>query len=345
MAEIKASYSTKRVSLREAVPLPAPLSMYVEATRACNLKCFYCMHSTRGDKNGELAKTGFDIKHMDAKLWEKLTGEIMSFSPVPKRVTFSGLGEPLMNPKLPQMVKMLRGAGFNGRIDVITNGVLLTPQTSDALIEAGISRIQISVQSMYADRYKEIAGVYVDVEQYAENIRYLYEHKGSAKIFIKIIDANLKNETEEKEFFRVFTPICDTIFIEHLVVMETQMEKLKETVDERRNLNNEVYEPRLCCGVMFYFLQVGADGDTFPCSVPGLPISFSMGSMEEQTLQEIWNGSVRLSRLRKNLKDGYRSMPVCEDCGSCVNVIQGKEENVDDCRLELLERLGGTAND
>jgi MoaA/NifB/PqqE/SkfB family radical SAM enzyme len=339
MAEIKASYSTKRVSLQEAVPLAAPLSMYVEVTRYCNLKCFYCMHSTRGDPDGELAKAGFGIAHMEMTLYEKLVSGIMQFHPVPKRVTFSGLGEPLMNPKLPQMVKMLRNAGFDGRIDMITNGVLLTPQMSDALVGAGISRIQVSVQSMYADRYKEIAGVYVDTDKYIENIRYLYEHKGGAEIFIKIIDANLKDDAEKDEFFRVFSPICDTIFIEHLVVMETQMEKLKETVDVRRNLNNEVYEPRFCCGVMFYFLQVGADGDTFPCSVPGLPLSFSMGSMKERTLQEIWDGQIRLGRLRKNLKDGYRSMPVCKDCGSCVNVIQGKEEDVDDCRLELLERL------
>jgi MoaA/NifB/PqqE/SkfB family radical SAM enzyme len=340
MAEVKASYSAKRVSLQEAVPLAAPLSMYIEATRLCNLKCFYCMHSTRGDKNGALEKTGFNIAHMDMRIYEKIVRDIMSFSPIPKRVTFSGLGDPLMNPKLPYMVRMLRESEFDGRIDMITNGVLMTPRIADALIESGISRIQISVQSMYADRYEEIAGMRVNVEQYVENIRYLYEHKGDAELFIKIIDANLRDESEREEFFRVFSPICDTIFVEHLVVMETQMENLKGQVDELRNLNNEIYEPRFCCGVMFYFLQVGADGDTFPCSVPGLPFEFSMGNMSEMSLQEIWSGENRLLRLKKNLRDGYRSMPVCEDCGSCVNVIQGKEENVDDCRFELLERLG-----
>ena len=54
MAEIKPSYDTKRQKLSEIIPLDSPLSMYIEPTRTCNFKCFYCMHSTRGEKGGVL---------------------------------------------------------------------------------------------------------------------------------------------------------------------------------------------------------------------------------------------------------------------------------------------------
>ena len=53
MAEVKPSYDTKRQRLSEVIPLDSPLSMYVEPTRTCNFKCFYCMHSTRGRRAGK----------------------------------------------------------------------------------------------------------------------------------------------------------------------------------------------------------------------------------------------------------------------------------------------------
>ena len=111
MAEVKPSYDTKRQRLSEVIPLDSPLSMYVEPTRTCNFKCFYCMHSTRGEQGGVLEKTGFRLAHMDLEFYEKLVREIMAFPTAVKRVCFSGLGEPLMNPQLPAMIRMLRQAG------------------------------------------------------------------------------------------------------------------------------------------------------------------------------------------------------------------------------------------
>ena len=338
MAEVKSSVDKNRTILREVVPLNSPLSMYIEPTRICNFKCFYCMHSTRGDENGALEKTGFKLEHMDMELYAKLVKEIMEFPTTPKRVCFSGLGEPLTNKRLPDMIRMLREAGFEGRIDVISNGSLLTPEMSDALVAAGLSRIQISVQGLSTEKYKEICGVPVDMEKLKDNIRYFYEHKGNATIYVKIIDSILESKEDEKLFYDMFGNICDTIYIEHLVIMEQQMGDHGREVDTTRNLMGEVVEKRFVCGVMFYFLQVNIDGETFPCSTPGLPNSFSMGCAKEKTLLKIWNDRKRNGLIRKNLKDGYASIPACALCSSCI-AIADDSEYLDDCREEILERF------
>ena len=338
MAEVKSSVDRNRTILREAVPLDSPLSMYVEPTRICNFKCFYCMHSTRGIAGGELEKTGFKLKHMDMVLYAKLVREIMSFPSVPKRVCFSGLGEPLTNPNLPNMIRMLRDAGFQGRIDVISNGSLLTHEMSDALIDAGISRIQISVQGLTREKYREICGVSIDIETLKDNVAYFFNKKSDATIYVKIIDSILEGKEDEKKFFEMFGNICDTIFVEHLVIMEQQMGDHGRVIDTTRNLMGEVVEKRFVCGVMFYFLQVNIDGETFPCSTPGLPNSFSMGCAKEKTLQEIWDDKKRNGLIRKNLKDGYASIPACSACSSCIAVADDSEY-LDDCRDEILERF------
>jgi len=338
MAEMKSSVDTKRTILREAVPLDSPLSMYIEPTRICNFKCFYCMHSTRGQTGGALDQTGFRLAHMDMELFEKLVKDIMEFSTVPKRVCFSGLGEPLTNPKLPDMIRLLREAGFQGRVDVISNGSLLTPQMSDALISAGINRLQISLQGLTTEKYREVCQVPQDIDALRENIRYFFEHKGDASIYVKIIDDILSGEDDKEAFYRMFGDICDTIHIEHLVIMEQQMGDHGRAVDTTRNLMGEVVAKRFVCGVMFYFLQVNIDGETFPCSTPGLPNSFSMGCAREKSLLEIWNDRRRNAMIRKNLTDGYASIPACSACSSCI-AIADESEYLDDCREEILERF------
>lgn len=338
MAEIKPSYDTNRKKLAETVPLDSPLSMYIEPTRVCNFKCFYCMHSTRGENGGILDKTGFRLEHMDMDLFRKVVKEIMAFPTRPKRVCFSGLGEPLANPNLPKMIKELRDAGFDQRIDVITNGSLLTHEMSRALIDAGLSRIQISIQGLNTETYREICQVPVDMEQLMDNIQYFYEHKKDTVIFVKIIDAILKNEEEKQQFFDMFGKICDTIFVEHLVIMEQQMGDHGGRVDCTKNLMGEYVEKREVCGVMFYFLQINIDGETFPCSTPGLPNSFSMGCARDNSLLEIWNGKKRNDLIRKNLIDGYVQIPACSKCSSCI-AIADDSEYMDDCRETVLERF------
>lgn len=148
----------------------------------------------------------------------------------------------------------------------------------------------------------------------------------------------LNSDADKDRFFEMFGHTCDTIFVEHLVVMEQQMGDHGGRTDHTRNLNGEYVEKRIVCGVMFYFLQVNIDGETFPCSTPGLPNSFSMGCAKEKTLQEIWNGQRRHGLMCKNLKDGYVTIPACSQCSSCI-AIADDTEYLDDCREEMLERL------
>ena len=102
-AEIKPYYDTKRSKLADVVPLAAPYTVYIEATRFCNVKCFYCLQSTRDDDSGEMNQLGLKTSHMDEKMYAVLLDQLSEFpSGGIKRIVFSGLGEPLMNPKLPE---------------------------------------------------------------------------------------------------------------------------------------------------------------------------------------------------------------------------------------------------
>ena len=337
MAEIKPNYDTKRKKLAEVIPLAAPFTVYIEQTKYCNFKCFYCIHSTRDEADGEFRALGHCMQHMDEVFFEKIIRELKEFPQDGiKRIVFSGLGEPLMNPRLPEYVRMVVEAGIAGRVEIITNGLLLTPEKSRALVAAGITNINISVQGLDAAGYEETCGIRIDFEHYLENLKYLYEHKGKVQIYIKAIDATLGTKENEEKFFEIFSPFADRIYIEHLVVMQQQMDGLREIVDGTKNFYGEELDVnRKVCAQSFYFMQIGCEGDIFPCPVPGLGKNLSMGNAKEHTLTEIWNGSRRRGFLRKMLKKEKDQIPDCATC-TCFNAINNLMEQLDDDAERLL---------
>lgn len=330
MAEIKPNYDTNRKKLADIIPLPAPFTVYIEQTKYCNFKCFYCIHSTRDEKKGEFQKLGHRVMHMDESYFFKIISDLQAFPHGSvKRIVFSGLGEPLMNPQLPKYVKATVDAGICDRIEVITNGLLLTNEKADALVNAGITNINISIQGLTGEAYKETCGQEIDFDGFIGNLTYLYNHKKNVKIYIKIIDAILKSEDEKQRFFDIFGAISDRIYVEHLVVMQQQMENLKDVVDGTLNFYGEALdENRKVCAQAFYFLQIGCDGQTFPCPVPGLGKGISMGNAKEQSLQDIWNGGKRKRILRMMLEKNKDKIKECNGC-TCFNAINNPSENLD----------------
>lgn len=340
MAEIKPNVDNNRQKLADIIPLPAPFTVYIEQTRICNLKCFYCIHSTRDDENGEFQKLGYQLKHMSIDDYSKIINDLREFPQgAIKRIVFSGMGEPLANPKLPEFVKMAVDAKIADRVEVITNGLLLNEKNIDALIEAKITNINISIQGLNAQTYEQVCDVKMDFKKFLKTLEYLYKNKKDTKIYIKIIDAALKSEEEKEKFYEIFSPFANRIYVEHLVQMQQSHDKIKDKVDGTRNFYGEKLDlDRKVCAIVFYFLQIGCDLDVFPCSVPGLSRALSMGNAKEQSLKEIWNGSKRKAIMKAMLKFQKDNFKDCKGC-TCYNAVDNPAEHLDNDAARLLEKL------
>lgn len=338
-AEIKANIDHKRTPLANIIPLGQPYTVYIETTRYCNLKCFYCMISTQDDAEGPMRQLGLKVQHMDPKGFAKVVENLQGFPKGIKRIVFSGLGEPLMNPLLPKMIRQIADADIADRIDVITNGLLLTNKKADELLASGVTNINISIQGINAAQYLETCGKEIDFAKFMEHLDYLYQKRGDTKIYIKAIDATLKSKADEDLFYDIFGNLADRVYIEHLIVMQQQMDGLKAIVNHTKSFYNEDIDPdRKVCAQSFYFLQVGCDFDTFPCPNPGLPKSLSMGNMKEQSLVEIWNGQRRKEHLIKMLRKEKDDIPECKGC-TTFNCISDPSENLDRDASHLLQKF------
>jgi cyclic pyranopterin phosphate synthase len=114
----------------------------VSVTDRCNFRCQYCMPA-------------------EGLPWLERE-EILSFEEVHRLVRlFVGLGiedvrltggEPLVRRQLPRLVAMLAGIGGIRDLSLTTNGYLLE-RHADALVEAGIQRVNVSIDSLERDRF------------------------------------------------------------------------------------------------------------------------------------------------------------------------------------------------
>ena len=117
----------------------------LSVTDRCDLRCFYCLP-------GDYRDFSEPDEWLNFAEIERVIGAFVSLGV--RRVRITG-GEPLLRKNLPELAGNL--AGIPGLMDLSlsTNAVGLT-RAADALRGAGISRINISLDSLRAERFKQI---------------------------------------------------------------------------------------------------------------------------------------------------------------------------------------------
>lgn len=120
----------------------------ISVTDRCNLRCCYCMpeEGVRSMPHGEILRL------------EEIEEIVRAASLVGiKKVRLTG-GEPLLRRGLEDLIRRISKIPGIDDITLTTNGLLL-PARAQALKEAGLKRVNISLDTLREDRYREITRV------------------------------------------------------------------------------------------------------------------------------------------------------------------------------------------
>lgn len=333
-SEIKPIYGTDRTKLAKGIPLPTPFSLFVFPTTYCNFKCIYCGHSLGHTKMKE--KYDFVPQHMSMETYKMVVEQVKQFPGKIKMLSLTGQGEPLINKEIPLMVKMAKEADIADRIEIITNASLLTNEMADALIDAGLDTLRISVQGLSSEKYKNICGVNVNFERFMDNIRYFYAHKKNTKLFVKIMDVSL-SEGEEEKFYRLFSNCTDRMYVEKMLPAYEGVDLTKDmSVDYDRY--GRKHTKRKVCPLPFYMLGIFPNGDVEPCDTIYKPIV--LGNVHQDSLLQMWNGE-RLKEFWEMQLEGNRY--INSKCAACCapDDVSHPEDILDDDAEELLNLIKG----
>jgi radical SAM protein with 4Fe4S-binding SPASM domain len=319
-----------RTRLADALPLDTPYVVQIFPVYACNFRCSYCVFSTEVEKRSFIS----DKVVMDMGLYRKCIDGFLQFPRRLKTLRFVGMGEPLMHKGIAEMVAYATERGVVDRTEILTNASLLTPAMSDALIEAGLSRLSISLQGMTSAKYKEICGAEIDFSQLVSNIRYFYEHKQNCQLYVKVIDCALEGEADERAFYETFGDICDLISIEHAGPIFPFVD-YQNVLTASDRTHTQFGRPALdakVCPQPFFTFQINPDGKVVPCYSIVYPEI--LGDCNDESVLDIWNGQKFQDFRRQMLRDGKPGNTVCCECE--INAHRCFEEDRLDADAERL---------
>ena len=250
-----------RTPLETVIPLATPFIVFVDPASSCNFKCTFCPTGHRD----MIAETGRFQGVMKLDLFQKIVDDLAAFERPIKVLRMYKDGEPFLNKRFADMVAYAKKSGRVEYIDTTTNGTLLSPDRVGPVLEAGIDKINISVDGMNEETYLRFTGFKFDLKKFIDNVKWIYANRGNCEIVVKI-PAELITEAQRQEFFDTFGDHCDRIFVENFAPCWPEFDIEKHTgVKISKGIYQQDIGETDTCPYIFYGYSVNADGLVSSC--------------------------------------------------------------------------------
>ena len=304
------NYALSRLGLVRISHAPAFVS--VEPACICQLHCPECpvgLRDNRPPASGELERT------MSLDLWHRILAQIQDDA---HTVQFYFQGEPLLNKDLPQMIREAHEAGLYTIVS--TNAQALTPVMADSLVDAGLSRIIVSMDGLTEKSYTayRVGG---SLEKTKTSLRYLREAKEHAKggTIIELQVLRLRsNEHEWKEFKNQYKALG----ADRLVFKTAQLydyrnghplmpsnPRYTRYVLKEDGLYHRRWLSRSCLRV-WSGVVITTTGEVLPCCYDKSH-AHAYGNIKESTLRELFSNEKSLAFRKAALREQPQ---ICKEC-------------------------------
>ena len=288
-----------------------PMTISIEPTTACNLRCPECPSGLRAFSRptGNL-KQDFFRKTID-ELHKQLIYLIFYFQ-----------GEPYINPVFLDMVKYAKDKGIYTITS--TNGHFLNDANAKKTIESGLDRMIISVDGTTQETYENYRkeGNLESVLQGARNIVKWKKAMNSATphtIFQFLVVK--PNEHQIDEIYRIAEEIgIDEVKLKTAQVYEYEQgndliptiekySRYKKNTDGTYSVKNKLLNH---CWKLWHACVITWDGLVVPCCFDK-DAQHRLGDMKDKPFQEIWQGE-DYDKFRKQLLKGRDQIDICKNC-------------------------------
>lgn len=276
--------SQPRLDLARAIPLSAPLTVYVEPTNRCNLSCDFCPQSLDDYKE----RAGY-WEDMPLSTFTRLMEELKDMKVKSLKLYF--FGEPLMHREIGEMCRL--AAWACDRVELTTNLIPLNSVKAKSILQSGIHYIRFSYyDDQQAKQIPKLEMLY--------NLR-KFLGLDSPRIVIK---TNSKTDEKNVSYLRLW---CDEVVTERLHTIASDFVHLRSYEENKQ-----------ACPYPFYTLVVKSNGDVVPCCV-AWDKSLVVGNVSSNTLSELWR-SPKMEEIRlAHLRGERSSLAACAQCDVLFN--------------------------
>lgn len=286
-----------------------PVFVSVEPAGFCQLSCKEC---PVGQSHNVQSRRTLPIS-----LFRHILSELSSYV---YTMQFYFQGEPLLCRDLPEMIRLAHDEGLYTIVS--TNAQALTEERANALVQAGLSRIIVSMDGLTQASY----GAYRqggDVKKVIDALRFLREAKTehNSHITIELQCLLLRsNENEWSDFKRLYCSLgADTLTFKtaqfynfengnDLMPTSERYSRYKKQKDGTYRLKRS----KRICHRIFTGCVISADGKVLPCCFDKEK-RYEFGQMTlDSSFSTIWH-SERANLIRRQVLHS-KSLPICTNC-------------------------------
>ncbi len=324
-----------RVDLKKAIPLPKPFTLLFDPASICNFRCVQCFRSVEGVEKwipaGLMDFEKFKAVIDGLKAWE---------GPKIKVIRVIGFGEPFVNPCTPDMVRYIKNAQVADRVEITTNGSLITEAIAEQLVDTGLDYIRISIYSVIQERHEYITGNKMDIRRIYENVRALREirdRRGAEKpfIYVKMLDSSQAEENQA--FLKLYQEIADEAAIEHPHNWLDMEDKsfISDLYGGACAAGQDPTAAKTVCPQPFKMLSIRQNGDVVVCD-PDWMGNTTIGNAFQTSLKDLWHSQALMDFWKMQI-EGRRFQN--ESCRRCTTFLSDAYtvDNIDGITVEQLE--------
>ncbi len=273
-----------------------PTHIFIETTRACNLKCTFCSRNVEHSESG----------HMDFDLFKSIVDEATSFGR--KNFGLHLLGEPLLYPKIVEAIQYIKKANSNHAILLTTNGYLLDDFKARKILENNVDKIVFSVFSLRSERTKTLTGS-SNISKVIDNIKNMVALKKRMHSKTNIYMRFMICEENKDELQQVQSLTKDL----GILLEARYTHNFSGVIENNYISNKQTDKKRYPCYHPWFSPAITWDGKIVLCC-NDWNYAETLGDMRETTLASVWGGE-RLKQLRRyHLAEEYNKIPLCAKC-------------------------------
>ena len=128
----------------------------VRPSTGCNLNCIYCSVD-EGRNSRKTSEFLLSPYYLASELFS-----VLDYKNIPVELHINGQGEPLLYPFLEEFIALARTNKLIREVSIVTNGTLLSRKKVDSLVDAGLTRLSVSLNTLSKETASRMAGTPYD---------------------------------------------------------------------------------------------------------------------------------------------------------------------------------------
>lgn len=275
-----------------------PLNIQIETSSRCNAKCGFCPYPVVSKQSPQ--------GMMPDATWKRLIDEILEHRAW--WIHFYYLNEPLLDRRLPEIVRSVtsRRRGWLPKTKINTNGTLLDAERAQALLDAGIDHITVSIPSLDPEIYsRHMGGLKLDtVLRNVENLNDLRRRIGARldlRVTATVTDQTAASIYSQRTFWKS----------RGIRFEQVRMANQADAAIESSGLSSR-YAPSQFCAVPFWRMYIIWNGDTVLCCCDASR-TVVPGNVAQSSIAAVWR-SHAYKQLHQARWSGKNLPQICRDC-------------------------------